>query len=49
MTDATATEQPKAKIISKVFIRGQIIAQTGLHIGGSSVSMAPIMWWYVTH
>ncbi len=40
MTDKTATEQPKAKIASKVFIRGQIIAQTGLHIGGNSVSMA---------
>ncbi|WP_353572606.1 type III-A CRISPR-associated RAMP protein Csm3 [Candidatus Albibeggiatoa sp. nov. BB20] len=30
----------KTQIHSKIFINGQIIAQTGLHIGGNSVSMA---------
>ncbi|MCD6374917.1 MAG: hypothetical protein J7L94_05280, partial [Caldisericaceae bacterium] len=30
----------KATLEKKIFIRGQILAKTGLHIGGSSLGMS---------
>jgi CRISPR-associated protein Csm3 len=33
-------EKPSGRIVKKIFIKGKIIAETGLHIGGSDIGMA---------